>query len=257
MATGIESLFAKKGWTPVVTGSGGIGVRTMKAGSQPGDQGYISLETARTLMKPGDTPQDLMSESGQGGVDPRNFASMFQAALPTTIAALGGVTGPAGLLQGGSALVPTAAAGVPTVLKVAGALAPVAIGAGAGYLTGELMEGGVEGLAPANYLPTTTLPFTPSGPGVPEPPQAMVAKQWVILVHANDIGNYYIYFFKLLDGRITMYNPRLQEWKIWRPKKNIVISSDPRISMINKLERTYNKVIRKLAKKSKALKLAR
>jgi len=264
MATGIEALFAKKGWTPVVTGSGGIGVRTMKAGALPSDQGYISLETARTLMKPGDTPSDLMRESvpavggqpitqvQQAGLFPgldeylkRLLPSIGITEMPTEIssAALPVAVGGGGLL--------------PAVLGAGKSLLPVAAGAAGAALLGGMVGGGGGG----EYTLQSGLPFTPQegflGIGVAEPPQAMVAKHWVILTHANDIGNYYIYFWKLIDGRITMYNPRLQEWKIWRPKKNIVISSDPRISMINKLERTYNKVIRKLAKKSKALKLAR
>jgi len=86
-----------------------------------------------------------------------------------------------------------------------------------------------------------------SGPGVPEPPKEMVAKQWVTLVHANDIGNYYVYFFKLIDGRIMCYNARLKEWKIWRPRKNLVISSNPRIKTLGKLN-TLNKRVEKMLK---------
>lgn len=96
-----------------------------------------------------------------------------------------------------------------------------------------------------------------SGPGVPEPPPGMVAKQWSVAVHSNTYGTFRIFFFKLLDKRVMCYNPSTKTWKIWRPKKNIVISSDPRMSTIRKLERTYNRVIVKLARKSKALKLAK
>lgn len=94
------------------------------------------------------------------------------------------------------------------------------------------------------------------GIGVAEPPAGMVAKQWKILTHSNTTGNYYIYFFKLLDGRIMCYNPP-KGWKIWRPKKNMVISSNPRISMIKKLDRVYWKTMRTVAKKTKMLKLAK
>jgi len=95
-----------------------------------------------------------------------------------------------------------------------------------------------------------------SGPFLPEPPNVMVSKSWAIKVSDKNLHSFFVYFWKLIDGRIMCYNPEKHEWKIWRPKKHIVISSDPRMSNIRKLERTYNRVIRKLAKKSKALKLA-
>lgn len=93
------------------------------------------------------------------------------------------------------------------------------------------------------------------GPGYKEPPPAMVAKQWHTKVEMKDGRDVMIQFYLLHDGRIMANNPYTGSWKIWRPKKSIVISSDPRISNIMKLERVYNKVIHRLAKKSKALKL--
>ncbi|GAH28936.1 unnamed protein product, partial [marine sediment metagenome] len=62
-----------------------------------------------------------------------------------------------------------------------------------------------------------------SGPGVPEPPRQMVAKQWSVAVHSNIYGTFRIFYFRLLDGRIMMYNPSVKGWKIWRPYKNIVL----------------------------------
>ena len=61
----------------------------------------------------------------------------------------------------------------------------------------------------------------------------------------------------LTDGRVITRSLITGEIKTHRPKKHVVISSNPRMSSIGKLERTYNRVIRKLAKKSKALKLAK
>lgn len=128
------------------------------------------------------------------------------------------------------------------LLGVAGGVATAgghpAIGAG---LTGAgaLLAAG-EDASVVNGIPI-------SGPGVPEPPRYMVAKQWVTLVSAKDIGNYYVYFFKLIDGRIMCYNPRMREWKIWRPKKHIVISSNPRMKTLSKLSR-LNKRVEKMLK---------
>lgn len=262
----LQDLINKRGWdlaltTSPVSGQTGIGVRS---GGQTasGDLGYIDLATAKSLMSggggqpaAGSSPAEVAANTPAAiktaGVDVTDFGSMFQAALPTALTATGAML-PVG--AGAAGLLPSTTSTAKTIGLAAGA---AAAGAGAGLLVDALMESGEVGVEQAVTQLTSNLPFTPSGPGVPEPPQAMVAKQWVILVHANDIGNYYVYFFKLLDGRITCYNPRLQEWKIWRPKKNIVISSNPRISQIAKLERTYNKVIRRLAKKSKALKLSK
>jgi len=61
----------------------------------------------------------------------------------------------------------------------------------------------------------------------------------------------------LTNGKVITRSLITGEIKTHRPKKHIVISSNPRMSSIGKLERTYNRVIRKLAKKSKALKLAK
>jgi len=47
----------------------------------------------------------------------------------------------------------------------------------------------------------------------------------------------------LIDGQI----------KYWKPKKHIVISSNPRMSMISKLDRTHTRVVKRL-KKMKAIK---
>ena len=143
----------------------------------------------------------------------------------------------------GSTVLPAIVGGVTDLLIPGG-------GAVTAPITGALLGGGN-----GTYGGPMVADIPVSGPGVPEPPRQMVAKQWVTKVYANDIGLYFVYFFKLHDGRIMCYNARFKEWKIWRPKKNIVISSDPRISSIVKLERVYNKVIRRLAKKSKGLKL--
>ena len=156
--------------------------------------------------------------------------------------------------------------GFPIIPLIAGAVGwgvGQLLGGTSGGVTQSLLSGASAGLGTGGGSVVTTAGETGigpgnvpiSGPGVPEPPRAMVAKQWVTKVYANDIGSYFVYFFKLIDGRIMSYNARLREWKIWRPKKNIVISSDPRISGIMKLERVYNKVIRRLAAKSKGLKL--
>jgi len=85
----------------------------------------------------------------------------------------------------------------------------------------------------------------------------MVARYWKTKAFAHDVGEYWVHYWKLIDGRFMSYNARKNEFKVWRPKKHVVISSDPRMSAIRRLERTYDKTIRRLAKKSRALKLAK
>lgn len=61
-----------------------------------------------------------------------------------------------------------------------------------------------------------------SGPGVPEPPAQLVAKQWTTLVQSKTQGNFFTYYYRLLDGRILYYHP-YKGWKIWRPKKPMAV----------------------------------
>lgn len=155
-----------------------------------------------------------------------------------------------GVGLGGLAMLPLILGGL------AGGAGVLAAGGGTQQIVGGIATGALAAPSTFGAVPIAGVGGIPiSGPGVPEPPAALVARQWRIMVRAEDIGNYWVYFFKLIDKRIMSYNPRKQEWKIWRPKKHIVISSDPRMSMVRKLERTYNKVIRSLARKSRALKL--
>jgi len=180
--------------------------------------------------------------------DPSTYTKL-QAGMPA-IGGAGGLVGIAGGVAGiGNFLMQNWPA-------IAGMLGLGAAGGAAGagitsLISGALGGGGVGGGA----VSVGGVPI--SGPGVPEPPANMVSKQWVTLAHSNTVGNYYIYFFKLIDGRIMCYNPAKKEWKIWKPKKMIVLSPDPRMSQIKKLDRVYNRTMRTLAKKTKALKLAK
>ncbi len=200
------------------------------------------------------TAEELGGLGGLGGV---GALGMLATGMLTGGATMANGNGTAQLTAGadpGTSLATTGAkaltaTGITAALAALGLPAALAglIGAGGGYLLGQAVGGG--GAA------TTVGGIPVGGPGVAEPPANMVAKQWVILTHSNTKGNYYIYFFKLIDGRIMCYNPGTG-WKIWRPKKMIVLSPDPRMSMIRKLDKVYNRTMRTLAKKTKALKLA-
>lgn len=87
------------------------------------------------------------------------------------------------------------------------------------------------------------------GPGVPEPATG-VLKQWKTKAFAHDVGEYWVYYFKMIDGYTLCYNARKKSWKRWKPRKNIVLSSNPRLSTVRRAERAVFGTLKKLAKKS-------
>jgi len=86
-----------------------------------------------------------------------------------------------------------------------------------------------------------------SGPGVPEPPQHMIAKHWKIKMESQKYGTFQMYYWRLIDGRCMSYHSPTKTWHIWKPKKHIVISSNPRIKTLTKLSR-LNKRVEKMLK---------
>ena len=95
------------------------------------------------------------------------------------------------------------------------------------------------------------------GPGVPEPPSGMVAKQWKTKAFSKVVGEYWVYFFRLLDGRIMCYNGAKRSWKIWRPKKPIVLyRGSVTLSQAVRAQTMLDKLWKRVAKRTKALKLA-
>jgi len=96
-----------------------------------------------------------------------------------------------------------------------------------------------------------------SGPGVPEPPREMVAKQWKVKSFSNTAGEYWVYFFRLMDGRIMCYNGAKRSWKMWRPKKPIVLyRGSVTLSQAVKAQTMLDRLWKRVAKRTKALKMA-
>jgi hypothetical protein len=60
-------------------------------------------------------------------------------------------------------------------------------------------------------------------------------------------------FVKFSNGRMASQSLIDGTIKTWRPKKHVVISSNPRMNQIGKLDRLYRRTVKKL-KKMKALK---
>lgn len=112
--------------------------------------------------------------------------------------------------------------------------------------------GGDPGFAPVNgggaFPAAASAPVPLVGPGVPEPPGYLVKKRWETKVYDNELGYIKLNFYALVDGRIMMYHNTRKYWKIWRPKKSVVISSNPRLSHLKKLDR-LNKRVEKIGRK--------
>ena len=116
---------------------------------------------------------------------------------------------------------------------------------GGGVVTTPSSNGAVSGAAAAAPIPLV-------GPGVPEPPGSIVKRRWETRVYDNELGYVKMNFYSLTDGRIAMYHNYKKYWKVWRPKKNVVISSNPRLKDLKKLDRVYKrtqKMVRKYAPK--------
>jgi hypothetical protein len=88
------------------------------------------------------------------------------------------------------------------------------------------------------------------GPGVPEFNQSMVTKQWKTKAFAHDVGEYWVYFFRLVDGRVACWNERKHEMSIWKPKKNMVLSANPRLPDLLKFSKVANRMLFKLDKQA-------
>lgn len=94
------------------------------------------------------------------------------------------------------------------------------------------------------------------GPGVPEP-AAGVMKAWNVVVNSPSYGTWRVYFWKMADGYTLCYNPRTKSLKRYKQRKNIVLSSNPRLNTIARAERAVYGKLKSLAKKSDYLKIAK
>lgn len=160
-------------------------------------------------------------------------------------------------------------AALPTIgTLLAGLLGGTSIGGLLSGLTGASGSGGTTALTAQQVTAGTTsqivtggttvggVPF--GGIGVPEPPASMVAKTWKTKAFSNTAGEYWVYFWRLLDGRILMWNAAQNEAKIWKPKKPIigpVYRDKLNLKQYVKMERYLDNVTRTIAKRTKALKL--
>ncbi len=91
------------------------------------------------------------------------------------------------------------------------------------------------------------------GWGVPEPADGTWSSKWKIKAFHHVAGEYWVYFWRMWDGWTICYNPRTKGWKRYKVRKNIVLSSDPRISNIARATRATEGKLKRLAKKTRRL----
>ncbi|GAI06736.1 unnamed protein product, partial [marine sediment metagenome] len=89
----------------------------------------------------------------------------------------------------------------------------------------------------------TDLTVPPGGGLVPFIPSGGIPDEWV--AYTWDTGT--AVFYRLIDGRIAVQRKN-GLWKVYRPKKHIVINTNPRMSQVSKLFRTCTKITKRLAK---------
>ena len=94
-----------------------------------------------------------------------------------------------------------------------------------------------------------------SGPGVPEPPAAFVAKAWSVVHNSKALGTFRQYFWRLIDGRVLSYHPT-KGFKIWRPKKPVAViyRGKMRLDQYIRISKEIDKMTAHIAKKVKGLK---
>jgi len=215
---------------------------------------YAEPEVGVTYVEPVGAPPLVF--------DPRTLAPVvisgppeMPAAEPVVADILGEVV-EAGILPAGIiGLIPPVVAGLglPDWLWTAATIGLAAYGI---YEAMDGVNGGVNGGAAMTMVRNGGM-VPVGGPGVPEPPAAMVAKQWKTKAFSKTAGEYWVYFFKLIDGRIMCYNGAKRSWKMWRPKKPIVLfRGKTNLSQAIKAQRMLDQLWKRIAKNTKALKMA-
>jgi len=172
-----------------------------------------------------------------GGVQLPSFPPGEQEPLPQSGQELGPGQELVIMEAGWGALLPLAARGLSALARSRWLAGLLTGGAGVALLG----NGGGNGaeVALRNGAAINGVPV--GGPGMPEPSKFMIAKEWTIRMDSKE-GDFNMHFFRLIDGRVMSHNTRTKIWKIWRPKKHIVISANPRVKTLGKLARLNKRV---------------
>lgn len=133
---------------------------------------------------------------------------------------------------------------LPWILKAIGALGGGSqllknIGIiGGGAAAGGLLQSLFGGNGGGTFIPGTTIPI--GGPGAPEPPASMIAKEW-----STGTARFYM----LIDGSIVTRR-KSGVWKRWRPAHHIVVPRNPRVGTLVSADKRIDKLMRGVARRA-------
>lgn len=223
----------------------------------------------RTIQGPGGPVRITPTRPASPRMQAVGFPLTGEVPLPAVPAPVGlSIAGPqlGGIFGGGVPQLPPVVAAAGGLLGAAAPFIGPALGGLAGLAIGSLFGGGDDDLD-TPFEEGLRWPWeTPAGEGFIAPwtqqvrlpngqigqigvgyPSLGIAKSW-------STGT--AVFFLLVDGRITVERKN-GTWKTYRPQKMIVISRNPRISAIAKLDRAHKRVaklVRKYGPRYKATK---
>lgn len=149
----------------------------------------------------------------------------------------------------------------PGPVRIGGAAPPILgtlVGLGAGALVDTLTGNGGAmqtrlGAALSGTIDTLAEMVPVGGPGVPEPKWG-VARQWKVKACNRDGAEWWVYYFKMLDGSMLMYNPMKKEWKTWKPRVPIVLATvKPNMKTMGKAARFIARQFEQIDKAKKRL----
>lgn len=242
----LPEVYAALGVVPPVAAAAAAALKT-------GDPAPISVEVKPAEMLTNVWTGEKFAKTENQEVTPLGLSQMgipIGGSIPTWLKLLAGVSATA---AGGGAL-----GSILGLLSGGGSWSSV-IGQGIGLLTGGGNGAGIggSGMTTGQSADTysqavtggTTVAGVPfGGPGVPEPPAGMVAKTWKTKAFSHTAGEYWVYFWKLIDGRVLCWNAAKREAKMWKPKKNMVLSSNPRLPDLLRFSKKANRLLFKLDK---------
>ena len=200
---------------------------------EPYNEAYIEPES---LDAPTLVPESTIAEAGIGGAIPFIWDA---------------ITG----LVGGKSIGDVIMGGIGGI--IGGAAADTAIDAlGSGNKEYDIGgdAGGAGDMTTGLVTGSTVIAGVPfGGPGVPEPPAALVGKMWKTKSFSNTVGEYWVYHWLLIDGRQMSYNAAKKQVKVWRPKHNITLGPKPRVKDLIRINKSVNRLntgLRKQLKKA-------
>ncbi|MCH9010769.1 MAG: hypothetical protein IIC21_09105 [Chloroflexi bacterium] len=231
----------------------GKGGRSLAAAFAAGNVGREAARARTRKQRKKRKKQTLRQAAGVVGQAVKYMVT--QPSEMATIMPIGAGVGSALKIAGARGVLATLERNIPpgAVARVARVAGAAALGAAASeavdFIQNQRMGRGpmLGPTAPSGGRPVTMQPRAPLGQlaqGQEFPGGPFVVKSWDTYPGAGVTGGGQWPIFSLLsDGRIVVQKSNGQ-WKVYRPKKNLVISSNPRLRDIRKLDRMHRRVVK-------------